>query len=686
MALNDGTQPVSDSLGDVFGGGVAISAGASDNRIGTDGASIDDVGERNVIAGSNNDGIDIYGTGTDANAVAGNFIGTDVTGTRSLGISGDGVFLAEGASFNWIGVNPTGGTIVGDEGNVISGNGNVGVQIDGPSTDNVVAGNKIGTDAAGAVALGNFQLGVQLDSSSGNTIGGTVAGAVNVISGNGVFGVDLYGGFDNVVEGDLIGTDETGTRGLGNGVDGVIVHAGATSNIIGGTVRAARNVISSNAGWGVELDGGSDTLVEGNFIGTDVTGTKPLGNILGGVEIDANGNGPSTDNTIGGSTAGAGNVISANEGFGLVITGTGVTGNVVQGNSIGTDLTGNVALGNRQGGGQIANGNMIGGLTTPGGDFYGFDFASTTTPLNLTFRGELAGPPQQPTSGGAIAVYHIDVEADVGLLAIVDAGGLTARLMLLDSHGQVLIQSDRLSPTDPYPAIDQHLSAGSYSLVVESTGGVGTYNLTTSLTPSVAPLQAIPIGLSVNGIMAGDFNGDGRIDLAVTGIVDVSSFNQGAGEVSVLLANDDGTFRPAVTYAVGSEAGAIVSGDFNGDGKLDLAVTGRGYDFHTGTTTDAAVLSVLLGNGDGTFQPAAEFAVSGPSNVFPLGAITTGDFNRDGDLDLAMAGTYYTYNNNSTEIVSGEVLVLFGNGDGTFRNRGSIPRGFSAGCDRSRRF
>ena len=117
VALNNGTQPVTDSLGNVFGGGVAISAGASGNRIGTDGKSVDDVGERNVIAGSGNDGIDIYGTGTDGNVVAGNFIGTDVTGTRSLGIAGDGVFLAEGASSNWIGVNPSGGAAIQDEGN-----------------------------------------------------------------------------------------------------------------------------------------------------------------------------------------------------------------------------------------------------------------------------------------------------------------------------------------------------------------------------------------------------------------------------------------------------------------------------------------------------------------------------------------------------------------------------------------
>ena len=134
VALNNGTQPVTDSLGAVFGGGVAISAGASGNRIGTDGKSLDDVGERNVIAGSNNDAIDIYGTGTDGNIVAGNFIGTDVTGTRSLGIAGDGVLLAEGASSNWIGVNPSGGQAIHDEGNVISGNGNDGVQMSGSAS------------------------------------------------------------------------------------------------------------------------------------------------------------------------------------------------------------------------------------------------------------------------------------------------------------------------------------------------------------------------------------------------------------------------------------------------------------------------------------------------------------------------------------------------------------------------
>ena len=165
---------------------MVIAAGASGNRIGTDGRSVDDVGERNVIAGSGNDAIDIYGTGTDGNIVAGNFIGTDVTGTRSLGIAGDGVFLADGASFNWIGVNLNGCSAVGDEGNVISGNGFGGVVMNNESDGNTIAGNKIGTDVTGTLVLGNAVGGVWIvNDSSDNTIGGTTAGSGNLITNNG---------------------------------------------------------------------------------------------------------------------------------------------------------------------------------------------------------------------------------------------------------------------------------------------------------------------------------------------------------------------------------------------------------------------------------------------------------------------------------------------------------------------
>jgi len=225
VALNNGTQAVGDSQGNVFGGGVAISGGASGNRIGTDGNSVDDVGQQNVIAGSNNDAIDIYGAGTDGNIVAGNFIGTDATGNRSLGIAGDGVFLAEGASYNWIGVNPSGGTAVADEGNVISGNGNDGFQITAGANNNVLAGNKIGTDVTGTVPLGNAMSGIQIyDGASSNTIGGVTADAGNLIANNGGPGV----GVTDICVGDQITANRIfGNRGqaidLGN--DGVTYNS-----------------------------------------------------------------------------------------------------------------------------------------------------------------------------------------------------------------------------------------------------------------------------------------------------------------------------------------------------------------------------------------------------------------------------------------------------------------------------
>ena len=163
----------------------------------------------------------------------------------------------------------------------------------------------------------------------------------------------------------------------------------------------------------------------------------------------------------------------------------------------------------------------------------------------MSFQAVLSGPPQGQTSGGPTAVYRIDVEANGEFLAIVHAQGFTARLMLLDSQGRVIVQSGGLSPSVPDSVIDQYLAAGNFSLVVESTGGAGTYTLTTTMTPASAPFQPIPVGASHDAIVAGDFTGNGRLDLAVA--------NGDDNTVSVLLGNGNGTFQPQVTYAVGAD-------------------------------------------------------------------------------------------------------------------------------------
>lgn len=319
---------------------------------------------RNIISGNTGDGLNLEGTLTAGHVIQGNYIGTDVTGTIDLGNGENGVHLFWGPRGNLIG-----GTAPG-AGNLISGNGGHGVMMEGfllprlgdaSTIENKVQGNRIGTDGNGTAAIGNDGHGVAiLDFCRGNLIGGGGAGAGNVISGNLGDGVHLAGSGNgsNRIRGNLIGTDLTGTIALGNVDDGVAVEAGAKTNIIGGPVVGARNVISGNGGDGIAFIAAIGNTILGNFIGTNAAGTGSLGNSGNGVSVDDS----STLNLIGGNTAAARNVISGNQN-GIVI-GAGSSANRVQGNRIGTDRTGTVDLGNISAGVVIegtATGNVLGG-------------------------------------------------------------------------------------------------------------------------------------------------------------------------------------------------------------------------------------------------------------------------------------------------------------------------------------
>ena len=151
---------------------------------------------------------------------------------------------------------------------------------------------------------------------TGTVIGGSTSGSGNVISANGGFGVaDSYGG-SILIQGNFIGTDLTGTHPLGNGSDGL--NIGSTDDQIGGTTAKAANVISANGGDGIDILG-NQNLVVGNFIGTDVTGTRPLGNTLDGVGIGVAAFDDVSGNTIGGTSAGAANTIAFNGGNGVTV-------------------------------------------------------------------------------------------------------------------------------------------------------------------------------------------------------------------------------------------------------------------------------------------------------------------------------------------------------------------------------
>jgi CSLREA domain-containing protein len=290
-----------------------------------------------------------------------NYIGTDVTGTVAQGNLRNGVLVS--------GNNNTIGGLASHSRNVISANHLDGVVLTG--TRNAVQGNIIGLTAAGNAALGNHDHGVSVEGNI-NLIGGTTVSARNIISGNLKNGVDAQA--DAVlVQGNYIGTDVTGSIGLGNQSSGVFA-SGTGSIQIGGGESGAGNLLSANQLFGVWLDDASQAVsVYGNWIGTDRTGTSALGNIKGGVRAGG------TNQEIGASFAGARNVISGNLGPGIAVLST-ATGIKIRDNFIGTNISGKGAVGNGAGvevgigagstdvviGGAPGEGNVISGNQAEG--------------------------------------------------------------------------------------------------------------------------------------------------------------------------------------------------------------------------------------------------------------------------------------------------------------------------------
>jgi len=174
-----------------------------------------------------------------------------------------------------------------------------------------VEGNFIGTNPSGTSALGNGFVGVRIDSGGinggANVVGGASPGSRNVISGNDVGGVFIFDSDNNRVLGNYIGTDETGNKDLGNSGVGVSIFNGSNENTVGGVTAGARNVISGNDGIGVSVFLADNNRVLGNRIGTTRSGSGALGNSTSGVATIG-----SENNTVGDGTAGGLNTIAFN--------------------------------------------------------------------------------------------------------------------------------------------------------------------------------------------------------------------------------------------------------------------------------------------------------------------------------------------------------------------------------------
>ncbi len=280
----------------------------------------------NVVSGNGGAGFSL--NSSSSNTIVGNQVGVNPAGTAAVGNSGIGVLMINGSNANVLGGNTL------NERNIIANNGtgltSNGISIDG-SSGSIIQNNYIGVDATGNVAMGNAENGISLNNAPNSVIGGAGALEGNVIADHNFHGIVLNGGSNNVnIQGNVIGTNAAGTVGIGNDDSGVIVINSSAVNI-GGTAAGTGNLLSGSISeYGIFVIGSSDVVVQGNRIGTDITGTAPIPNFDGGIRIQFN----SSDNTVGGTAAGAGNVIAYNTGYGVGVLSSDCSRNLISRNEM----------------------------------------------------------------------------------------------------------------------------------------------------------------------------------------------------------------------------------------------------------------------------------------------------------------------------------------------------------------
>jgi uncharacterized delta-60 repeat protein/CSLREA domain-containing protein len=398
---------------------------------------------RNVISGNTGNGVYLVGPAATGNVLVGNRIGTDVTASSPLANGEHGVIVVNAPN------NTIGGATAG-AGNVMSGNNFNGLFLSGSSTSgNVIQGNRMGTDGSGTVRLGNGTQGLRISGAPGNTVGGTVSGAGNVISSNGTNGISVEGeaASGNRLERNLVGTNLAGSAPLGNSGHGILVKNAASSQIVGNVVAGNGFAPSEVLFSGIFLTGNlaDRNVVQGNLIGVDVSGTIAMGNANHGLAIINGG-----INQVGNTTPGTGNVISANGGSGVYVVGDLARLNKIQGNLIGTNLTGTAKRGNGQhgvaivnalsntvggsvvGAGNVISGNALNGLYLAGstasgnvvqGNLIGTNLAGTASLGNGTNGIRLQGVPSTQVGGRTAAAGNVISGNDFGGIYISDRSG-----------------------------------------------------------------------------------------------------------------------------------------------------------------------------------------------------------------------------------------------------------------------
>jgi hypothetical protein len=387
LAKNGSTPLPNGKNGVVLSGTQSNWVGIDPTQLGSFQSTFASSSTGNIISSNTRNGVEISGTGTDGNNVWSNRIGTDQQGAAARANGWSGILVAGGAKNN----------LVRD--NQISGNSLQGVEIANPGTDlNRVEKNRIGTNPAGGAALANGRTGVWLhDGPSQNVIGGLQAGDGNVISGNAQVGVLVSQAQQNKIYGNIIGLDQAGRAGLSNKASGIYILDSSHDTEVGNSTPTSRNVISSNSVDGIHITDSDRVRIFNAWIGLDGRGASAFPNQEDGILVEGASNGTivggvAAGNVISGNTGhgihlkGTGVVnttISANK-VGLDAPGTSEQPN--QGDGIRIEQAQTAKVGGFGPAGNTLSGNQNAGISLQGqaqgitimGNLIGLDAAGKT--------------------------------------------------------------------------------------------------------------------------------------------------------------------------------------------------------------------------------------------------------------------------------------------------------------------
>jgi uncharacterized protein (TIGR03437 family) len=406
------------------------------------------------------------------------FINGNTGGATRVELNG----ASAGNNFGLNILNAAGGSTV--QALVINRFASGGIILQPGSNGNTVRGCIIGLNASGTASQGNTFAGIII-AGSNNVIGGTTAAARNIISGNsggGIYFLTASGNANNTVQGNFIGTDINGTAALGNASSGVEILGSAHDNLIGGTTAGAANVISGNR-IGIFIRGASANLVQGNFIGTNAAGTGALGNINDGILVSG------VNNIIGGTAANASNVIAFNNQNGVRVaigtpTGNRVLTNAIFSNSaLGIDLgddgvTANDAGDSDTGPNNLQNFPVLTSATSSGGNTTIQGTLNSTA--NTAFRLEFFSNPSCDASGygeGQVFLGFANVTTNASGDAAIN---VTLPVSVTPGHSITATTIDPGNNTSEFSACT---SVCAYSIAPTTQnfnpeGGTGTVNVT----------------------------------------------------------------------------------------------------------------------------------------------------------------------------------------------------------------